>query len=60
MTEFDFSDFLDALEEDEFEERPVTIEEFVTSKDYLGLPPLSTYQYTMIRAMTQILSLIHI
>ena len=54
MTEFDFSDFLDALEEDEFEERPVTIEEFVTSKDYLGLPPLSTYQYTMIRAMTQI------
>ena len=50
----DFSDFLDALENDEFEDKPVTIEEFVTSKNYLGLPPLSHYQYTMIRASTQI------
>ena len=50
----DFSDFLDALESDEFSEKPATIEEFVTSRDYLGLPPLSEYQYTMIRASTQI------
>jgi hypothetical protein len=50
----DFSDFLEALEEDAFEERPVSIEEFVTSKDYLGLPPLSEYQYQMIKASTQI------
>ena len=50
----DFNEFLDALAGDVFEERPVSIEEFVTSKDYLGLPPLSEYQYTMIRSMTQI------
>ena len=50
----DFSAFLDALDSDEFEERPVSIEEFVTSKDYLSLPPLSEYQYTMLRASTQI------
>jgi hypothetical protein len=50
----DFDDFLGALEEDAFEERPVDIEEFVTSKDYLMLPPLSEYQYTMIKASTQI------
>jgi hypothetical protein len=50
----DFSDFLEALEEDAFEEAPVEIEEFVTSKDYLGLPPLSEYQYMMIKASTQI------
>ena len=50
----DFSAFIDALEGDEFEEKPATLEDFVTSKDYLGLPPLSEYQYTMIRASTQI------
>lgn len=54
MTEFDFSDFFEALEDDVFEERPVMIEEFVTSKSYLSLPPLSEHQYQMIRAMTQI------
>jgi hypothetical protein len=50
----DFNDFLGALEEDAFEEVPVEIEEFVTSKDYLSLPPLSDYQYQMIKASTQI------
>ena len=50
----DFSDFLEALEEDSFEEIPVEIEEFVTSREYLGLPPLSDYQYMMIKASTQI------
>lgn len=50
----DFKDFLEALESDEFEETPVEIEEFVTSTSYLGLPPLSDYQYMMIKAMTQI------
>lgn len=48
----DFSVFLEALEEDAFEETPVDIEEFVT--DYLSLPPLSEYQYTMIKASSQI------
>ena len=48
----DFSDFLEALEEDAFEEKPVDIEVFVT--EYLSLPPLSGYQYQMIKASTQI------
>jgi hypothetical protein len=50
----DFSDFLNALDSEEFEETPAAIEEFVTSKKYLGLPPLSSYQYTMIRASSQV------
>ena len=50
----DFNVFLDALEGDEFSEKPAFLEDFVTSKDYLGLPPLSQYQYQMIRASTQI------
>lgn len=54
MIDFDFNEFLDALEGDLFEERPVSIEEFVTSKDFLGLPPLSEYQYMSIKAMSQI------
>jgi hypothetical protein len=50
----DFNIFLDALNGDDFVEKPAILEEFVTSKDYLGLPPLSKYQYEMIRASTQI------
>jgi hypothetical protein len=50
----DFKDFLEALQEDAFEEIPVEIEEFVTSREYLSLPPLSDYQYIMIKASTQI------
>lgn len=38
----------------EFEEIPVDIEEFVTSKDYLGLKPLSDIQYKIIRVSSQI------
>lgn len=50
----DFSAFLDALEDDAFDETPVSIEEFVTSKEYLNLPPLSEVQYQLIKASTQI------
>jgi len=50
----DFNVFLDALSGDDFSEKPANLEDFVTSKDYLGLPPLSKYQYEMIRASTQI------
>lgn len=49
-----FDDILDMLGGEDFEERPVPIEEFVTKKEYLGLPPLSEHQYTSIRAMSQI------
>lgn len=47
----------DALSGEEFDERPVEIETFVTSEDYLNLPPLSEYQYQMIRAGSQIYTL---
>ena len=50
----DFNVFLDALSGDEFSETPVSVEQFVTDKSYLGLPPLSENQYIMIRASTQI------
>lgn len=50
----DFNDFIDILEGDVFEEKPVTIEEFVVSDKFLNLPPLSEDQYTMLRASTQI------
>lgn len=50
----DFSDFLGALDEDEFEERPVTVEEFVYSKDFLGFPKLSNYQMDIVRIGSQI------
>jgi hypothetical protein len=50
----DFDDFLGVLEGDVFEEKPVTIEEFVVSDNFLNLPPLSEHQYTMIKASTQV------
>jgi hypothetical protein len=53
----EFNDFLEALEDDVFEETPIDIEEFVTSKSFLGLPPLSDHQYTMIKASTQVYKL---
>ena len=54
---FEFDEFLSALADDVFEEMPVEIEEFVTSKEFLGLPPLSENQYTMIKASTQVYKL---
>ena len=51
---FDFNEYVQILEGEEFEERPVDIQDFVTSSDYLGLPTLSEHQYTMLKAMTQI------
>ena len=50
----DFHVFLDALTGDEFSEKPVALEQFVTDKQYLGLPPLSELQYKSIKASTQI------
>lgn len=51
---FNFNDLLNVLDGEDFEERPVGIEEFCTSNDYLGLPPLSDYQYQLIKASSQI------
>jgi hypothetical protein len=50
----DFTAFIDALGGEEFDERPVQIEEFVEDPKYLGLSPLSELQYKMVRAGTQI------
>lgn len=51
-----YDDLMNILDGEEFEERPVTIEEFVTGEQYLNLPdtPLSEYQYQLIKASSQI------
>jgi hypothetical protein len=53
------NDLLEAVSGDEFDERPVPIEVFVESEDYLNLPdqPLSEEQLEMVRASTQIFKL---
>jgi hypothetical protein len=50
----DFSDFLNVLDDDPFEEHPVPVREFVTSQDFLGQPELSEIQYTLVETMSQI------
>lgn len=53
--------FLDELDDelsgDEFEEKPVDFEEFITSKQFLGLKGLSPIQMSLARAMSQIYKL---
>ena len=49
-----FNDFLEALQDNHFEETPVDVKTFVESPDYLGQPPLSTIQYDIVEAMSQI------
>jgi len=51
---FDFSDLIDILDGEEFEERPVDLQTFVTDPNYLALPPLSELQYTLIEKSSQI------
>ena len=48
------TDFLDVLDGDEFDERPVGVREFVTGEDYLNGVPLSENQYVIVEASTQI------
>jgi len=49
-----FNDFLEALQDNHFEEIPVDVKTFVESLDYLGQPPLSSIQYDVVEAMSQI------
>jgi hypothetical protein len=49
-----FNDFLEALQDNPFEESPVDVKTFVESPDYLGQPPLSQIQYDIVEAMSQI------
>jgi hypothetical protein len=52
-----FSEFLEALKTDNFNERPVDARTFVEGEDYLGQPPLSDIQYDIVEAMSQIYKL---
>ena len=49
-----FNDFLEALQDNPFEETPVDAKTFVESPDYLNQPPLSEIQYDIVEAMSQI------
>ena len=49
-----FNDFLEALQDNPFEETPVDAKTFIESSDYLGQPPLSDIQYEIVEAMSQI------
>jgi len=51
---FNFSDLIDILDGEEFEEKPVDLHTFVRDPNYLGLPPLSDHQYTLIEKSSQI------
>lgn len=50
----DVSDFMQALDDNPFDEEPVDVVTFVTSPDFLGIPALSEYQYTLVECMSQI------
>ncbi len=52
--DLNFNDLIDILDGEEFDERPVDLVTFVTSPDYLGLPPLSELQYELIEKSSQI------
>ena len=49
-----FNDFLEALQDDHFNEMPVDAKTFVEGEAYLGQPPLSDIQYDIVEAMSQI------
>ncbi len=49
-----FNDFFEALQDNHFEETPVDAKTFVESPDYLGQPGLSSIQYDIVEAMSQI------
>lgn len=49
-----FDDFIDLLDGEDFDERPVDLETFIYDKNYLGLPNLSDYQITLIERSSQI------
>ena len=49
-----FDAAFNAVSGTDWDQIPVEIEEFVTSEDFLNLPPLSDYQYQIIRAGSQI------
>jgi len=49
-----FNEFLEALQDDHFQEMPVDARTFVEGEAYLGQPTLSDIQYDIVEAMSQI------
>ena len=49
-----FNEFLEALQDDHFNEIPVDAKTFVEGEAYLGQPQLSDIQYDIVEAMSQI------
>ena len=49
-----FDDFLEVLQDSPFAEMPVDVKTFVEGEDYLAQPPLSSIQYDIVEAMSQI------
>ena len=49
-----FNEFLEALQDDHFEEIPVDAKTFIEDERYLGQPGLSDIQYDIVEAMSQI------
>lgn len=54
MSTLNFDDFLGALDDDPFEEYPVDIKTFVHGEGYLAQPELSSIQYDVVEAGSQI------
>ena len=50
----DFSDFLEALDDNPFEEDPVDLDTFLHDPMYLDQPKLSQIQRDLVEAMSQI------
>ena len=49
-----FNDFFEVLKDNNFEETPVDAKTFVEGETFLGQPPLSDIQYSIVEAMSQI------
>ena len=49
-----FNDFFEVLQDSPFAEKPVNAKTFVESPVFLGQPPLSSFQYDIVEAMSQV------
>jgi hypothetical protein len=52
-----FDEFFEVLKNNNFEEMPVDAKTFVEGPEFLGQPPLSSHQYDIVEAMSQIYKL---
>jgi hypothetical protein len=52
-----FNEFFEVLKNNNFEEMPVDAKTFVEGAEFLGQPPLSSHQYDIVEAMSQIYKL---